>query len=305
MKKELLKGVSIDPKIIDTKLGKIEVDISDKDVPVILGCHGGVGGVDQSRLLIQFAEEDYRLLSVSRPGYLGTPIESGRTPEEQADLFAATLDALKIDKVAVISASFGGPFGYVFAYRHPDRIWALVTCDGISGHYDIPETAGPITQVIFLSNIGQSLLQSLTKLKPDAFVKKFFQTEAYFTKDQLKKHIDFVQDDEYIKEWIIAFMNAMYPYKPRKIGTENDMDIFVSLKGHYPVEKIICPSLIVHGTNDSDAKFYDGVYAYEHIPGAERIWIEEGSHICFWVNEKSRDAQKQVLDFLRKHQPLP
>jgi len=120
---------------------------------------------------------------------LCTPIESGKSPEEQADLFAATLDTLKIDKTAVFCASSGAPFGYVFAKRHPDRVWALVACDAVSGHYDIPETAGPITQAIFLSDIGQGLLKSLNKIKPNAFIKKFFETEGYFTKTQLQKHM--------------------------------------------------------------------------------------------------------------------
>lgn len=302
MKKELIDGVTIDPRIIETKLGKIEIDITNKDAPVILGCHGGIGGVDQSRLMIQFAEENYRLLSLSRPGYLGTPIESGKSIDEQADLFAATLDALNIDKVALLSGSFGGPFGYAFALRYPDRIWALIACDSVSGHYDIPETAGPITQAIFLSDIGQSLLQSFTRLKPDAFIKKFFQTEVYFTKDQLQKHIDFVMNNKDINEWVISFLNCIYPYKTRQVGTENDMNIALKLT-HLPVEKIKCPTLVVHGTHDSDVKFYDGVYVYENLPGAERLWIEEGSHICFWVNERSKEAQTYALDFLRKHQP--
>ncbi len=302
MEQELLKELTINPQIIETARGKIEIDIAENDAPVLMGIHGGVGGVDQARLMIQFAQSDFRLLSLSRPGYLGTPIESGKSPEEQADLFAATLDALKIDKAAVFCASFGGPFGYVFAKRHPDRVWALVACDAVSGHYDIPETAGPITQAIFLSDTGQKLLQSLTKLKPDAFIKKFFETEGYFTKTQLKEHIEYVQNTPEIKEWVTAFMSAMFPYNTRKVGTENDQDIVVRKQGRYPDESITSPTLIIHGTNDADAKFYDGVYAYEHIPGAERLWIEEGSHIAFWVHKDSKEVQKKTIDFLKRHQ---
>jgi len=72
---------------------------------------------------------------------------------------------------------------------------------------------------------------------------------------------------------------------------------------HLPVEEITCPTLVVHGTHDADVKFYDGVYAYEHIPGAERFWIEEGSHLCFWINPKSKEAQAYALDFLKRHMP--
>ncbi|MDN7026204.1 alpha/beta hydrolase [Methanoculleus sp. FWC-SCC1] len=299
---EVLKDVFISPRIIETRLGTVEIDITEGDGPVLLGSHGGLGGIDQCRAAIDFAGKDFRLLSLSRPGYLNTPLESGKTLDEQADLFAAVLDELGIDRVAVFSISAGGPFAYTFAIRHPDRIWALITADSVSGYYDLPETAGPLTQMIFLSDTGQRLLQKMTKARPDAFIKEIFRSEAYYTKEQMKKHLDFVMNDPYAYGFATAFMNTMYPYKPRKAGTENDVAITRTLS-HLPVEEITCPTLVIHGTHDADVKLYDGVYAYEHIENAERIWIEEGSHLCFWINPKSKEAQLYALEFLKRHMP--
>jgi pimeloyl-ACP methyl ester carboxylesterase len=299
---EVLEDVFISPRIIETRLGPVEIDITEGDGPVLMGSHGGLGGIDQCRAAIDFAGKDFRLLSLSRPGYLNTPLESGKALEDQADLFAAVLDELGIDKVAMFSISAGGPFAYTFAIRHPDRIWALITADSVSGFYDLPETAGPVAQMIFLSDPGQKLLQKMTKSKPDAFIKEIFKSEAYYTKEQMKRHLDFVMNDPYAHGFATAFMNTMYPYKPRKAGTENDVAITRTLS-HLPVEKITCPTLVVHGTHDADVKFYDGVYAYEQIGNAERIWIEEGSHLCFWINPKSKDAQQYALDFLKRNIP--
>lgn len=299
---EVLKDVFISPRIIETRLGTVEIDLTEGDGPVLLGSHGGLGGIDQCRAAIDFAGKDFRLLSLSRPGYLNTPLESGKTLDEQADLFAAVLDELGIDRVAVFSISAGGPFAYTFAIRHPDRIWALITADSVSGYYDLPETAGPLTQMIFLSDAGQKLLQKMTKARPDAFIKEIFRSEAYYTKEQMQKHLDFVMNDPYAYGFATAFMNTMYPYKTRKAGTENDVAITRTLS-HLPVEKITCPTLVIHGTHDADVKFYDGVYAYEHIGNAERIWIEEGSHLCFWINPKSKEAQQYALEFLKRHMP--
>jgi pimeloyl-ACP methyl ester carboxylesterase len=299
---EVLRGVFVAPKIIETKCGKIEIDLTEGEGPVLMGLHGGLGGIDQCRAAIDFAAKDFRLLSLSRPGFLGTPLESGKSLEEQADLFAAALDELGIDKVAVFSISAGGLTAYTFAARHPERVWALITADSISGYYDMPETAGPVTQMIFLSDPGQKILQKMTKAKPDAFIKEIFKSEAYYTKEQMKKHLDFVLNDPYARDFVTAFMNTMYPYKPRKAGTMNDIDISRTIS-HLPVEMIKCPVLVVHGTHDADVKFYDGVYAYEHIENAEKIWIEEGSHLCFWINPKSKEAQEQAIAFLKKHKP--
>jgi pimeloyl-ACP methyl ester carboxylesterase len=71
------------------------------------------------------------------------------------------------------------------------------------------------------------------------------------------------------------------PYSERKKGNVNDMEEFLK-STHLPLEQIRCPSLIIHGTHDADVKFFDGVY--EHIPGAERYWIEEGDHTGFWLD---------------------
>jgi pimeloyl-ACP methyl ester carboxylesterase len=69
----------------------------------------------------------FRIISPSRPGYLGTPLDSDRSLEQQADLLAALVDALSIRRGGVLAVSAGSPVGYVFAARHPDRVWRLVS----------------------------------------------------------------------------------------------------------------------------------------------------------------------------------
>lgn len=297
----ILSNVKINPKTIDTKKGKIEFDITEGEFPVVLSVHGGIGGADQARVMVSWLDKNkYRLLCPSRPGYLGTPLVSGKKVEEQADLFAALLDDLKIDKVACISASAGGPPAYMFAIRHPDRVWALIAIDSVSGYYDMPETAGALTQLLFLSPIGQKLNKMLSDKNPAMFLQQLYQSEAYFTKEQLKKHVDFALKSPDALDFIKAFMKTMYPYDRRKAGTENDMIQYKTLC-HLPVEKIKCPSLIIHGTHDADVKFYDGVYSYEHVPNAERYWIEEGSHLGFWLSPYAVIAQNIACNFLDKN----
>ena len=94
-----------------------------------------------------------------------------------------------------------------------------------------------------------------------------------------------------------AYTASMSPYRLRKPGTDNDIEQFREY-GHLPLERIRCPSLIVHGTHDADVKFYDGVYAYENIPNAERLWIEEGSHLGFWLSPNGASAQQAARQFL-------
>jgi len=300
---EILPNVYVRPKSVTTERGLIEFDMTEKENPVILGVHGGIGGLDQARILLDWINEsDYRLLCLSRPGYLGTPLASGRTIEEQADLFAGLLDTLGIDKVAVVAVSAGGPPGYMFAIRHPDRVWALVGIDSVSGFYDMPETAGPIMQAIFTTQFGQKLVKMVGEARPELFLQQIFKAESYFTKKQIKEHIEYVTGSPETMVFMRGFINSMNPYNARKSGTDNDMLQFRKLT-HLPLEKIQCPCLIIHGTHDADVKFFDGVYAYETIPNSERYWIEEGSHLGFWLNHHAAEAQKIASSFLKKHRP--
>ena len=265
--REVVPGITIHPQIVHTAKGPIEFDCTEGHGPVVLAVHGGFGGCDQARLLTEWIDPScYHILSPSRPGYLGTPLESGRTIEQQADALAALLDILGIQRTTIVAASAGAPAAYLLAVRHPKRVAGLIVIDGVSGHYDVPE-ADLLNQAIFLGDLAQKMLVKVGVWNPRVALEDLFQSEALFTKKQTEKHIEHVMADERLLAFVRAFTDSMSPYRLRKPGTENDIEQFRQCS-HMPVERIRCPSLIVHGTHDADVKFYDGVYAYEHIPGA-------------------------------------
>lgn len=94
------------------------------------------------------------MLACSRPGYLNTPLASGRGLAEQADLFAALPDAMATQRVSVVTVSAGGPPGYLFAARHPERVTALVTIASVSGRYAPRHSGNRLAQAIFLNDTG-------------------------------------------------------------------------------------------------------------------------------------------------------
>jgi pimeloyl-ACP methyl ester carboxylesterase len=121
-----------------TARGPLEI-ASVGEGPAVLALHGAMGGHDQSLLLARIVgESGYRYLAASRPGYLGTPLRAGRTPQEQADLFADALDALGIGAAAVMAVSGGGPSAIEFALRHRDRCRGLVLVSTCSGRISTP-----------------------------------------------------------------------------------------------------------------------------------------------------------------------
>lgn len=92
----------------------------------------------------------------------------------------------------------------------------------------------------------------------------------------------------------------MDPYSERAQGVRNDFQQGAAMSP-LPLADITCPALIVHGTRDALAEFYDGVRAHEHIKGAERYWIEGGDHLAFWLSPDAPTAQASARAFLNQH----
>jgi pimeloyl-ACP methyl ester carboxylesterase len=143
-------------------------------------------------------------------------------------------------------------------------------------------------------------MRTIAHRKPEWLVQEILRSTSYYTKQQLKAQTRHVLRSPQAMDFMRAFFATVYPYRPRRAGTSNDAVVFRRLD-HIPLEQVRCPSLIVHGTHDSDVKFHHGVHAFEHIQGAERFWIEEGSHLGFWLGPHGAEAQGVAREFLRRH----
>ena len=300
-KRQIIPGVSIEPRISETAKGKVEFDLTEGDGPVVLSVHGGLGGADQARLIADWlAGEGYRILSPSRPGYLGSPLGSGRTMADQADLLAALLDTLEIRQVALLPYSSGGPVAYSLAARHPERVLALVAISSVSGPHLLPETGGAVRDALFLSTPGQRLIRFTMERFPRTFLNGTLAQIGYLLKGERKRYVDHVLNTPEALAFMKGMIGTMDPYTQRAQGTRNDLEQH-GMMPPLPFDDITCPTMIVHGTHDADAKFYQGVRAHEHIKGAERYWIEGGDHLAFWLSPEAPKAQAHARAFVKEH----
>ncbi|HYG58096.1 MAG TPA: alpha/beta hydrolase, partial [Symbiobacteriaceae bacterium] len=112
--------------VIASPYGDIEYSEGGTGTPVLV-IHGSGGGYDQGELIAQSFLDDsrFRWIAPSRFGYLRSTFHDGATFDDQADAYAALLDHLGIEKVAVVTISHGGPSALLFALRHPERVSSL------------------------------------------------------------------------------------------------------------------------------------------------------------------------------------
>ncbi|HEX2336494.1 MAG TPA: alpha/beta fold hydrolase, partial [Hyphomicrobiaceae bacterium] len=109
---------------------------------------------------MEFAEPiargGFRVVAMSRFGYLRTAMPVDASPAAQAEAHLALMDALEIDRAVVLGVSAGAPSAMQLALRHPDRCQALSVL--------VPMAYRPETEpsaIASLSPVGEKLLMFL------------------------------------------------------------------------------------------------------------------------------------------------
>src|SRR5689334_16421824 len=88
---EIKSRLAAGSMVADTALGPVEY-ATHGEGPAVLLAHGIGGGYDQSMLVTRLTDDrSLKIISVSRFGYLRSPLGRYRTPEEEADAYAALL----------------------------------------------------------------------------------------------------------------------------------------------------------------------------------------------------------------------
>lgn len=279
------------PIIANTRHGRVEY-AEFGNGPVVLALHGAMGGYDQSLLLARtIGDAGYRYIGVSRPGYLDTPLSSGKTPEQQADLCADLLDILGIRDVAVMAVSGGGPCAIHFALRHQERCRSLVLVSTCGEKVDTP--------IPFSFHLTRLLVR--WPACANAMRKKALANIELAASRSIPDPVTrarLLSDPEAGPLFVELTTSTCDRMAQRMPGTEND--IRITRTTSYPLEEVAVPVLIVHGTADRMVPFMPHAQALAtRIPGAELLVIDDGEHAAIFTH---RDIVKaHVARFLCRH----
>lgn len=261
--------------------------------PPVLAIHGGPGGFDQGLAWCRHLwNGGCEVIAVSRPGYLRTPLQSGSESYSQADLYAAALDALNIERVAIMGFSSGGPSAVHFAARHPDRTKALFLDTAILQPYQPPISAFQRATfesgfVIWLSLLMVASWPTLmARLMVDGLSK------GLSTK-QKKMAAAWITSDPRRLQSLQQQSSSVAPRRHRRAGWVNDQAIESDL-APLPFANVAAPTLIAHGTNDAVVPVEHATNAVERIPGAELILVDEGHHLLSLSRCYGPVAQRQL-----------
>jgi pimeloyl-ACP methyl ester carboxylesterase len=282
--------------IAETSLGTVEYAVVGTGAPVVV-LHGSPGGIDAAALMAGFLPRDgIAAILLSRPGYLDTVLGDRTTIDQQADLLAALLDHLGIDRVGVFSWSGGGPSGYRLAVRHPGRVDALVAFAAVSQAYHLPKT-DLATRLMFTTGAGRWMMRLLAAHQPKQYISGALAGEGDLTNEQLAQRVEEVFADPVKRDFVLALGPTATQDKTRRAGYENDLAQFAAITS-LELEKITAPTLVIQGTADSDLPPAQSTFAAGSIPGAELLTLDTGTHLALFTHPEAAAAQARVVDFL-------
>lgn len=287
-RKSVSVSLAAGSRIIYTARGPIEYALAgtcSSGAPAVLIAHGTPGGYDQGILIANYlisgatGNGRYCFIAPSRAGYLRTPIASSRSPEEQADDFAALLDSLNVARVAMLSFSGGGPSAIQFALRHADRCVGLVLLSSSMGfqhswHGDARRER--LAQAIRGRDGGGWMLFTYARYLPAAWLRAIYITPGAFEEDYLR---------------------ALYPVASRSSGQAND-DRQYQQKSINWIHLMHVPVLIVNGAEDEGLPEGDARFAADHVPGAELL-VVPGGHLSLFTDTSL--VARHIHNFFDRH----
>lgn len=277
-------------EIVDTAAGPVQVAQAG-DGPAVLVLHGAGGGFDQGLLVADMLLADgYRVIAPSRFGYLDTPLPAtaeGAGAEAQAEAHAALLDALGIERAAVVGFSAGSYSALTLALRRPERVSALILVVPALGPTDSPlanlalRYPGIFSVVRGIADPGywalnrtsRSLVLRLTGVPP--------AVEAAAPAEQ--------------QAFAAALLDGAMPVSRRLEGLANDARTLQALEP-FAFEELAAPTLAICARDDTLVGCESARRVAGASPQARLEEYDSGGHFLLGRHGAVRESVGVVLD---------
>ena len=292
----MIEELNAASEVVETARGPVEFARRGA-APYVMIFHGTPQGHQASFIGEPFEAAGFGTITPSRPGYLRTPLETGRTFEEQADAAVALLDALAIDEAAAYAVSGGGPSGIQFAARHPQRVRALILEAAISQTYE-PQVSA-LAVALFRNSLFAWIQGQLLQHFPRFAVGQLIKAESTLEgEDRARAAAELLGSAEKLA-FLRRVVASVPPFGLVRAGFDNELEQF-GASGQLPLARVSCPTLVVHGTHDRDVPFSHAEHSARGIAGAQLHRVEKGWHLLAMTDAPDDYAEAEV-EFLRRH----
>lgn len=270
-----------------TACGPIEYAVRGEGPPVLV-VHGAGGGFDQGLLLgDDLVARGYRVIAMSRFGYLRTPMPAEGTAEAQADAHACLLDALNVPRAAVIGVSAGGPSAMQFAIRHPQRTTALILFVPLA--WDparaVPSPPSAAMRFALRALEHDFAYWALIRVAPRVATRTLLATPPELLETATSAE----------RARAATLRDRILPVSLRVKGLAADGVVGARIRP-YPLERIEAPTLVISLEDDLYGTYPASRYTASRIAGAKFVGFPSGGHIGIGHHEEIAARMADLLE---------
>ncbi len=202
------------------------------------------------------------------------------TMEMMAGDVAGLLEAIGIDAAHVYGVSMGGMIAQEFTLRYPDKVISLILgCTNCGGRHSIRPDEEVMT---FLFDA-----ERMKRLTPEEGARE--SLPFLFSQKFIDNNVDII---EQIVTQRVEYVTPLHGYTRQA----------QAIMGHDTYDRlpqIEVPTLVIAGTADRLVPFENSKTLASQIPNAELVILENMGH--GYLVEAAEEANKAILDFLRRH----
>ena len=268
--------------------------------PVALVIHGSPGGYDQG---LVYGEElrrrGFRILAISRPGYLRTPLLTGVTVEEQADAIDSLLSSLGITGCAVLGIAEGTPAALQLAWRHPERVTSLALLSPQSASLGSSPIASLGYQLFhdLTGDLGCWYLSLWFKANPLSLYEQVVSFGSTLKPSRAQALAREALADPRQSAFLSGLITSVTPLSTREAGIINDNAQLKDLPS--PAQMTIAsPLLVLTGEEEKQVPYEETRKLVASVPGAALVVIPLNGHIAP-IGREFGLTWDRIADFLK------
>jgi pimeloyl-ACP methyl ester carboxylesterase len=226
--------------------------------------------------------EYYRVIRFDMRGYGESEIKPGKA--SLSDDIRGVLDALGVERTALMGCSMGGAASIDFTVTHPERVGALITVgSGLSGapdHENPPEQVAVMEEAIAAQNAGD--ITRLTELEARYWCQGFARTADQVKPSVMKRFIEMETNNNRRYFAGEGKDTEFPPLDPPAFGRLGSLTV---------------PTLVIVGSGDEAGVQAMADDIANGIPGARKVVMAGLGHVPNM--DEPEEFNRIILEFLR------
>lgn len=255
------------------------LDAGPRDAPAVVLLHGFASSLDTWLPVLPALERGHRVLALDLKGFGWTDRPEGDySPEAQAKLVLALMDARGIHRAAVVGHSWGASIALAMALAAPERVDRLVLYDGWMYEEQLPtffhwSRAGGVGELLFALYYDQ---------RPDEKMELAFYDRRFVT-EELVEAVEKALERPGTKAAALAAVRGQR---------------FVELQTRY--RTVVQPTLLLWGREDKVSPLAYGERLSKELPNARLVIFPQCGH--FPMIEAQAPSTRELVDFLSERE---